>query len=103
MFNPDREIAVSWASQAESQFDADLEVTVEDRTGMLARVVASIANLKTNIRNFEARTSDGRGIILLTVEIADLKHLERVIRAIAGVEGVLTVQRRYNSRQSQAD
>jgi GTP diphosphokinase / guanosine-3',5'-bis(diphosphate) 3'-diphosphatase len=102
MFNPDREIEVSWADERQTQFEVDLDVIVEDRTGMLARVVSTIANVKTNIRNFEARTSDGRGIISLTIEISDVKHLDRVIRSISSVEGVLSVQRRYSGRQAQA-
>jgi GTP pyrophosphokinase len=102
MFNPDREIEVEWASQSASQFQVELEVVAEDRTGMLARVVSSIANMKTNIRHIEARTADGRGIIDLIVEIADLKHLEKVIRSIGAIDGVLQVERKYNIRHATA-
>lgn len=100
MFNPDRQIDVEWAGQGTSQFRVELEVVAEDRTGMLARVVSSIANLKTNIRHIEARTADGRGMIDLIVEIADLKHLEKVIRSISSIEGVLHVERKYNIRHT---
>ena len=102
MFNPDREIAVEWGDKEPSHYRIDLEVRIEDRTGMLARVVSQIANLKTNIRNIEARTADGRGAIDLTVEISDLRHLEKVIKGISNLEGVIEVQRKYNARQGQA-
>ncbi|HVR41916.1 MAG TPA: bifunctional (p)ppGpp synthetase/guanosine-3',5'-bis(diphosphate) 3'-pyrophosphohydrolase [Thermoanaerobaculia bacterium] len=102
MFNPDREIAVEWGEREASQFRIDLEVVIEDRTGMLARVVSQIANLKTNIRNIEARTADGRGAIDLTVEISDLRHLEKVIKGIGNLDGVLEVHRKYNPRQATA-
>ena len=102
MFNPDRELKVEWDASSASAYEIDLEVVVEDRTGMLARVVSTIANLKTNIRNFEARTSDGRGTLAISVEVHDLRQLEKVIRAVSDVDGVLTVQRRYMSRQQQA-
>ncbi|MGA7614153.1 MAG: bifunctional (p)ppGpp synthetase/guanosine-3',5'-bis(diphosphate) 3'-pyrophosphohydrolase [Thermoanaerobaculia bacterium] len=100
MFNPDREITVEWASQGDAQYRIELEITLEDRTGILARVISSIANLKTNIRHIEARTADGRGVIDLLVEISDLKHLEKLIKSIQGTEGVLTVQRKYNTRHA---
>jgi GTP pyrophosphokinase len=67
---------------------------VEDRKGLLAAVSAKIADINTNIRNMEARTDeDKRARIDMTIEITDLKHLEKVIKAVRGVEGVLGVQR----------
>ncbi|MFN2442015.1 MAG: bifunctional (p)ppGpp synthetase/guanosine-3',5'-bis(diphosphate) 3'-pyrophosphohydrolase [Thermoanaerobaculia bacterium] len=102
MFNPDREIAVEWGNKEPAHYRIDLEVRIEDRTGMLAKVVSQIANLKTNIRNIEARTADGRGAIDLTVEISDLRHLEKVIKGISNLDGVIEVQRKYNARQATA-
>jgi GTP pyrophosphokinase len=102
MFNPDREIAVEWGTEGTSYFRIELRVVLEDRTGILARVISSIANLKTNIRNIEAKTSGGKGEIEVIVEIADLKHLEKVIRSIAAISGVLQVERKYNIRHATA-
>jgi GTP pyrophosphokinase len=102
MFNPDREIEVEWGEKEAAQYRIDLEVQVEDRTGMLARVVSQIANMKTNIRNIEARTSDGRGVIDLTVEISDLRHLEKVLKGLTHLDGVIAVERKYNARQASA-
>jgi GTP pyrophosphokinase len=102
MFNPDREIAVSWGDERAAQFLVELAIAIEDRTGMLARVISSIANLKTNIKNIEARTADGKGVIEVTVEIADLKQLEKVIRSVTAIDGVSNVERKYNIRQALA-
>ena len=52
---------------------------MEDRQGILARVVSTIANLKTNIRQMDTRSGDGKATAELVLEIADLKHLEKVI------------------------
>ncbi len=97
MFNPDREIEVEWADQRQSQFQVELEVVAEDRQGILARVISTISNLKTNIRHLETRTGEGRATIELSLEIADLKHLEKVTKSIAVVDGVTRVERRYNT------
>jgi len=97
MFNPDREIEVEWADQRQSQFQVELEVVAEDRQGILARVISTISNLKTNIRHLETLTGEGRATIELSLEIADLKHLEKVTKSIAVVDGVTRVERRYNT------
>ncbi len=102
MFNPDREIAVEWADQRQSNFQVELEVVAEDRQGILARVVSTIANLKTNIRHLETRTGEGKAITELVLEIADLKHLEKVTRSLAGLDGVVRVDRKYNIRHATA-
>ncbi|MEA2569588.1 MAG: diphosphokinase / guanosine-3,5-bis(diphosphate) 3-diphosphatase [Acidobacteriota bacterium] len=102
MFNPDREIAVEWADQRQSQFQVDLEIVMDDRQGILARVISTIANLKTNIRQMDSRTGDGKATAELVLEIADLKHLEKVTRSIAGVDGVMQVERKYNIRHATA-
>ena len=37
--------------------------------------------------------TDDRARIDMTVEISDLKHLEKVIKSVKGVDGVLNVER----------
>jgi len=102
MFNPDREIGVEWADQRQTSFQVELEIVMEDRQGILARVISTISNQKTNIRQMETRTGDGKAMVELILEIADLKHLERVTRSITGLEGVLRVDRKYNIRHATA-
>ena len=102
MFNADREIAVEWADQRQAQFHVELEILMEDRQGILARVVSTIANLKTNIRQMETRSGEGKATVELVLEIADLKHLERVTRSLTTLEGVIRVDRKYNIRHATA-
>ena len=102
MFNQDREIGVEWADQRQAQFYVELEIVMDDRQGILARVISTISNMKTNIRQMETRTGDGKATTELVLEIADLKHLERVTRSLAGVDGVMRVDRKYNIRHATA-
>ena len=102
IFNADREIGVEWADARQSQFHVELEIVMEDRQGILARVVSTIANMKTNIRQMETRTADGKASVELVLEIADLKHLEKVTRSLSSVDGVLRVDRKYNIRHATA-
>jgi len=100
MFNDDRQIGVEWAGERQAQFSVELEILMEDRQGILARVISTISNLKTNIRQLETRSGDGRATVELVLEIADLKHLERVTRSLGGLEGVIKVDRKYNIRHA---
>jgi guanosine-3',5'-bis(diphosphate) 3'-pyrophosphohydrolase len=102
MFNPDREIQVEWADQRSAQFSVELEILMEDRQGILARVISTISNLKTNIRHMETRTGEGRATTELMLEISDLKHLEKVVRSVSGLDGVLQVARKYNIKHATA-
>jgi guanosine-3',5'-bis(diphosphate) 3'-pyrophosphohydrolase len=98
LYDPERRIDVEWdksSGTAEaSRYTVKLTMEVEDRKGLLAAVSAKIADINTNIRNMEARTADGEHArIDMTVEINDLKHLEKVMKSVRGVEGVINVER----------
>jgi len=96
MFDPDRRIDVEWDSARVdvAPYVVRLTMQVEDRKGMLAEISSKVSGINTNITNMEAKTGDDRrGRIDMTVEINDLKHLEKVIKSIKGVEGVLGVER----------
>jgi GTP diphosphokinase / guanosine-3',5'-bis(diphosphate) 3'-diphosphatase len=98
LYDPERRIDVEWdklpVPDGTARYTVKLTMEVEDRKGLLAAVSAKIADINTNIRNMEARTDeDKRARIDMTIEISDLKHLEKVIKAVRGVEGVLGVQR----------
>ena len=61
---------------------------------MLAEISSKVSNINTNITNMEAHAgTDRQARIEMTVEIRDVKHLDKVIKSIKGVEGVLGVER----------
>ena len=98
LYDPERRIEVEWDKSAPgdgaARYTVKLTMEVEDRKGLLAAVSAKIADINTNIKNMEARTDpDRHARIDMTVEISDLKHLEKVIKAVRGVEGVIGVER----------
>ena len=96
MFDPERRIEVEWDTTTSDQapYTVRLTMQVEDRKGMLAEISAKVSDINTNITNMEARTGDDQQArIDMTVEISDVRHLERVIKSIKGVQGVLGVER----------
>jgi guanosine-3',5'-bis(diphosphate) 3'-pyrophosphohydrolase len=95
LYEADRKIEVEWASTAPSAeaYAVPLTILTEDRPGMLAEIAAAISDVRSNILNVEARTADERGTIDITVEIPDMKHLERVIASVKRIDGVYDVTR----------
>ena len=95
LYEADRKIEVEWASTAPSAeaYAVPLTILTEDRPGMLAEIAAAISEVRSNILNVEARTADERGTIDITVEIPDMKHLERVIASVKKIDGVYDVTR----------
>ena len=77
-----------------SSFTVGLTIQVEDRRGILADVTSGIASVNVNMKKVEASANDDRhGRISATLDINDLKHLQRVIKVVRAVPGVLDVER----------
>jgi guanosine-3',5'-bis(diphosphate) 3'-pyrophosphohydrolase len=95
LYEPERRIDVEWARDdtTPASYPVKLTVFCDDRFGMLKMITALISDSKTNIRNIEARTSNGQANIDIVLEIADLKHLENIIGGIRKIAGVHDVQR----------
>jgi GTP diphosphokinase / guanosine-3',5'-bis(diphosphate) 3'-diphosphatase len=97
MVNPERLIEVEWMkSDAENvaAYPITMKLVTEDRPGMVADVTQAIAGVGTNIRDIRASLDDeGRGQLVLTAEIFDLKHLEKITGALKSVKGVMDVER----------
>ena len=94
LYDPERRIEVEWDKGTDaSPYTVRLSIQVEDRKGILADVSSKIAGINTNIRTVEATVDDQRGRIDMTVEISDLKHLQKVIKSLRSIEGVLDVER----------
>ena len=95
MYEPERKIEVEWArdDEAPTSYQVKLTVSCDDRFGMLKQITAVISDTKTNIRNIEARTSNGQANVDVVLDIADLKHLENIINGVRKIPGVHDVQR----------
>ena len=96
LYHPERRIDVAWdtAGDGPGAFTVCLAIQVQDRRGMLADVTARISEKNTNIRRVEADVNEiRRGRISVTMDVDDLKHLQRVIKDVRAVPGVIDVER----------
>ena len=95
MVNPERIVEVEWAGKSDNaSYAVKLLAITENRTGMIAGITGAISDMKTGIRDARASVADDdRGRIEVTVEVFDVKHLDKVINSIKNVPGVLDVER----------
>ena len=97
MINRERIIDVMWVGEGQGEpYAVKLSVKTEDRTGLLAALTNAVADAKTNIRaasTDEQYATDGLRRIELTVDIVDVRHLDRVRNALRRVAGVIEVER----------
>jgi guanosine-3',5'-bis(diphosphate) 3'-pyrophosphohydrolase len=95
MINPERIVDVEWAGKSDNAaYAVKLLAITENRTGMIAGITGAISDMKTGIRDARASVApDERGRIEVTVEVFDVKHLDKVINSIKSVPGVLDVER----------
>ena len=95
MVNRDRIVEVEWAkSDSQEIHSIKLLATTENRTGMLAGITNAIADIKTGIRDARAKISkEDQGLIEVSVEVYDKKHLDKVVSSIEKVPGVIAVER----------
>ncbi len=95
MYEPDRKIDVEWAGRPDGKesYAVHLAVVSRDRTGILAEISSAVSDVHANILDLSARTDEERGVIDMTVEIPDMKHLEKVIGSIRQLDGVYDVMR----------
>jgi GTP pyrophosphokinase len=96
MFDPERRIEVEWDvdGDAGTLFDVKLALSVNDRQGLLAKIVAVVADEKANIRNVEAKTFDASDArVTIVMAVSDRQQLERVVARVRKIDGVRDVER----------
>jgi GTP pyrophosphokinase len=75
-------------------FDVKLLLDVSDRQGLLAKIVAVVADEKANIRNVDAKTFEGSDArVTIVMAVADRQQMERVIARVRRIDGVRDVER----------
>jgi len=99
-YDRERLVEVEWDTATSSQHAVKIAVIAEDKTGVLANVSSAIAECNANISRAEIITREDRKAELdFVVEIADTSHLNRVLKAVERVEGVLTARRLRSWRE----
>src|SRR5437867_2458473 len=93
-YDRERLVEVEWDTTAPSTHAVKVSVLAVDKTGVLANVSSSIAECEANISRAEITTREDRKAALdFVIEVTDTAHLDRVLKAIERVDGVITARR----------
>jgi GTP pyrophosphokinase len=90
----DRRVEIDWQEVEGEAFTVRLAVSGEDRRGLYADLMESISQTGTNIKAADLKTKDGTVYGTVFVEVDNLPHLAKVLKAMRRVKGVTEVERR---------
>ncbi|MDO8666037.1 MAG: RelA/SpoT family protein, partial [Gemmatimonadales bacterium] len=91
---PERRMDLDWQEVEGEVFMVRLGLMGDDRRGLYADLCTAIAHAGTNIRNIELQSGEGGTTGHVIVEVENLSHLNKVMKAIRRVKGIAEVGRR---------
>jgi guanosine-3',5'-bis(diphosphate) 3'-pyrophosphohydrolase len=96
----DRRVEIEWSAEKGDRFFVKLYMEGTDRRGLLSDVAKAITDTGTDISQAEMGGVEHGMLGQFSVEVQDLAHLNRVLKAIRKVKGVLEVNRRETFQES---
>ena len=92
---PERRLDIDWQKQDGELFIVRITLEGSDRRGLYADVAAAVTATGTNIKSLDLSSGDGGGVHgSVMVEVENLPHLEKILRAMRKVKGITGVSRR---------
>jgi guanosine-3',5'-bis(diphosphate) 3'-pyrophosphohydrolase len=98
---PERRLDIDWQESEGERFVIRLAIEASDRRGLYADLAQAVSETGTDIRSLELKTTDGRVSGAALVEVENLAHLEKIIKAVRRVKGVSEVSRRERLTSSE--
>ena len=87
-------VKATWNPEVDAYFPIEIEIEAFDRVGVLKDILAEISESGTNVSSVkEAAVRGSTAFIRLTVDVKDVKHLDRVMLAVRKVADVYDVRR----------
>ena len=91
---PERRLEIDWQESEGERFIIRLHIEANDRRGLYADLASAVSGTGTDIKTLELKAIDGRVSGAALVEVENLAHLDKIIRAARRVKGVTEVSRR---------
>ncbi len=92
--DPERRVEIEWSAEQGERFYVKIQMHGTDRRGLLSDVAKAISDTGTDIQHADMKATNGGMDAEFVVEVKDLSHLNRVVKAVKKVKGVLEVERR---------
>ena len=92
--DPLRRVEVAWDDETRTLRPVAVQVTCEDRPGLLASISKSFTENGVNISQAKCRTTeDGRAVNTFQVTVGHLEQLKTVLRSLLAFEGLVSATR----------
>jgi GTP diphosphokinase / guanosine-3',5'-bis(diphosphate) 3'-diphosphatase len=98
--HPERRVDIEWEAEAGDRFFVRIVMEGTDRRGLFADIAATVTNTNTNIRSADITAEEMGMKGQFVVEVENLEHLTKVLKAIRRVKGVISVERRESFGES---
>ncbi len=91
--HPERVIETGWGTETTGVFACDIIVDAHDRQGLLRDISEIFTREKLNVVGVNTQSKQGSAHMSFTVEITNLRQLQRTLTLIHDIEGVVGVRR----------
>lgn len=93
--DPDKWLDVEWEPESNRLFKTNLNLTVANQPGMLAKIAAGIADAGSNIDNVSVEEADGSvyANLYFTVQVKNRIHLADLMRGLRKIPDVVRINR----------
>ncbi len=93
-YEKDRLVEVEWDARMKGDHAVKVCVVTVDRPGMLANVSSAISASHANISRVESMIGEDQTAVLdFVIQISNTLHLERMLKAVGQVDGVISARR----------
>jgi guanosine-3',5'-bis(diphosphate) 3'-pyrophosphohydrolase len=102
--HPEKWLPVSWQHKPGRLFLSEIRIETVNRMGVLAAVSAAIAGTHTNVIHVTIETRDAEtSVQVFVLEVADRKHLARVMKVVRRMPDVLRTMRTISTLAHERD
>ncbi len=93
--DPDKWLDVEWEPDSDKLFKTNLNLTVANQPGMLAKIASGIADAGSNIDNVSVEEADGSAYanLYFTVQVKNRIHLADLMRGLRKIPDVVRINR----------
>jgi len=97
--DPDKWLDVEWESESQRLFKTNLNLTVANQPGMLAKIASGIADAGSNIDNVSVEEADGSAYanLYFTVQVRNRIHLAELMRGLRRIPDIVRINRAKGS------
>lgn len=91
---PERWVSCYWEDEVGEAFRSTLQITAQDRTGLLADVTIKLSNMQIFIHALNSRElKNGKAVVIATIDVMGRNHLRGVISKLSDINGIEEIKR----------